>query len=256
VGISVTNYESSAAFAGDYHGELAAQQQRLARLQLAQIVHGRRSIILFEGWEGAGKKAALKRLAASWDPCYVATHRSPPTAHDDRERHWLARYWSALPRAGETALFFRSWYRLVIDRRAFGELPDKDWMRALDAINEFEGQQADQGCLLIKLFFHVSAEVQQQRLHERGEHPWRKWTLKPEDLRSHQAREAYLQAWQEMFDSSDTRWAPWTIIDGGDKRASRIAALTAVADALERALPGAPPEPDAKVVLLAHEKYA
>ena len=46
-----------------------------------------------------------------------------------------------------------------------------------------------------------------------------------------------------MFAHTDTHWAPWTLIDGNDKKAARIAALTKVADVLSAALPNKPPEP-------------
>ena len=46
----------------------------LGELQLPQIAHGRRAIILFEGPEGAGKKDALKQLAAAFDPCHFVVH--------------------------------------------------------------------------------------------------------------------------------------------------------------------------------------
>jgi hypothetical protein len=44
-----------------------------------------------------------------------------------------------------------------------------------------------------------------------------------------------------MFRDTDTRWAPWTVIDGNNKKAARIATLTAVAKALERHVPASPP---------------
>ena len=195
MGISLTDVERGPPFQGDYHARLRELRDRLAKLQLAQIVHGRRAIILFEGWEGAGKKAALKRMAAAWDPCHFAVHAVDREDLGQTDRHWLSRYWSNLPAAGETVIFYRSWYRSIVDARALGELDDKKWWRSLDEINEFEAQQADHGTLLVKLFFHVSAEVQAERLHERGEHPWRRWTLSPDDLRSNSAREGYLAAW-------------------------------------------------------------
>ena len=37
----------------------------------------------------------------------------------------------------------------------------------------------------------------------------------------------------DMFARTDTKVAPWTVIDGNDRKAARIAALTAIADALE-----------------------
>lgn len=253
--IELTKFERGDPFPGDYAAALSTLQDRLSALQLAQIVHRKRVIILFEGWEGAGKKAALQCLAAAWDPSHFATHSVRGKANDDSDRHWLARYWATLPAAGCTALFYRSWYRRVVDDRALGRGKAKDWARAYDEINEFEAQQRDHGTLIVKLFFHVSAATQDERLRERGDDPWRRWLIEPEDLRSLAAREGYLAAWQDIFAHTDTRWAPWHVIDANDGRASRIAALSAILESLEKAIPLEPPADGDNVVMLAQQKF-
>jgi len=255
VPIDLTKFERGEPFPGDYRAALTALQVRLSALQLAQIVHRKRAIILFEGWEGAGKKSALKRLAAAWDPCHFTTHSVGSGAGDDSDRHWLARFWATLPPAGSTTLFYRSWYRKAVDDRALGRGKAKDWARACDEINEFESQQRDHGTLIVKLFFHVSASVQDQRLRERAEDRWRKWLVDAEDLRSQNAREAHLAAWQDIFAHTDTRWAPWNVIDANDEHAARIAALSAIVAALEKAIPLDPPAEGDNVVMLAQQKH-
>lgn len=255
VGMLLARGERTAPFAGDYHAALTALQQELSRLQFAQIVHGRRAIILFEGWEGAGKLAALRRLTAAWDPCHFRTWCVRQGEFGDSARHWLAPYWTRLPDAGETAIYFRSWYNGLINARALGEIDEKQLLRAFDQVNEFEAQQTEDGTLLVKLFFDVSAEAQAQRLHERASHPWRRFSVSPDDLRSHSARDGYQAAWEEMFGQSDTRWAPWRVIDGTDKRSGRIAALTAVAQAFRKAMPTEPPASDDKLAMLAQERF-
>ena len=220
--------------------ELAALRDHLADLQLSQIAHGRRAMILFEGPEGAGKKHALKQLAAAFDPCHFAVH---PVHHDRRqaaEGHWLARFWRDLPRAGDTAIFFRSWYRRVLDDHILGRADDGAVARAFDEINEFEAQQRDSGTLIVKLYFDVSAEVQEQRLRKRAQNPWqarrRDETI---SVRDH----AYVRALHELRTHSDTRWSPWRMIDGNDERHAAMAALTAIADAWAAAMPAEPPQP-------------
>lgn len=216
--------------------EATSLTDRLARLQLAQIVHGYRAMILFEGWDGSGQRAALRRLAGAWDPCYFATHCDAPG--DDRGRHWLARYWTSLPAAGASALFHRSWYRRLADERALGRLSDKAWGRRCDEINEFEAQQRDHGTLLVKLFFDVSATVQADRLAHRRSDPWRQWLPAAEPT---PPRAAHQAAWAELFKATDTRWAPWSLIDANDGAAAERSALTVVAEALEKSVPLDPP---------------
>ena len=116
--VNLTQFERGEPFAGDYHEALAGLQQRLAQLQIAQVVHGKRALVIFEGWSGAGKKATLKRLVASWDPCHIATRCVGPQGDREDGRHWLAPFWSALPPAGDTTIFYHSWYRRLIDDRA------------------------------------------------------------------------------------------------------------------------------------------
>jgi polyphosphate kinase 2 (PPK2 family) len=103
----------------------------------------------------------------------------------------------------------------------------------------------------VKLFFHITQETQDERLKARLDHPWKRWKVTEEDFRNRARRDDYMAATQDMFAQTSTRWAPWAIIDGNNKKAARIAALTAVADALERAVPMKPPPASREVQALA-----
>src|SRR5215218_4630970 len=218
---------------------LDALREHLRELQLPQIVHGRRAIILFEGPQGAAKKFALRQLAAAFDPCHVAVH---PIGYDRRQAadgHWLARFWRALPGASDTAIFFRSWYRRVLDDRILGRSDEAAVRRAFDEINEFEAQQRDYGTLVVKLFFNVSAEVQEQRLKERAADPWL-GVIRNEEHISVRTSE-YARALDDLKRHTDTRWSPWRIVDGDNEEEAAVAALSAIADAWEKAMPAEPP---------------
>src|SRR3954449_8467432 len=121
---------ASSNSARDASSALAALREHLAELQLPQIAHGRRAIILFEGPDAAGKKHALKALATAFDPCHFTVHNVRHDRREAAEGHWLARFWRQLPSAGDTAVFYRSWYRRVLDDRLFSRLEDKALGRA------------------------------------------------------------------------------------------------------------------------------
>ena len=217
---------------------LTALRDHLAELQLPQIAHGRRGIILFEGAEGAGKKAALRQLAAAFDPCHFAVHATRHERRQASEGHWLARFWRQLPQAGDTAIFFRSWYRRVLDDRILGRIDDKAAARAFDEINEFEAQQRDYGTLIVKLYFEVSAEVQDGRLRRRAAGVWGRFG---KDEAIGVGEPGYAKALADLQAYSNTRWSPWHIIDGDDQNTATISALTAIADAWAEAMPAEPP---------------
>ncbi len=224
----------------DDDAALVALHEHLCELQLPQIAHGRRAIILFEGPPGAGKKAALKQLAAAFDPCHFAVHDVRHDRRQSSEGHWLARFWRQLPGAGDTTIFFRSWYRRVLDDRLLGRIEEKAIARAFDEINEFEAQQRDYGTLIVKLYFDVSAEVQERRLRELAANPWRRLAAKDEGISV--SDPGYAKALKDLRANSDTRWSPWRMIDGNDEHSATIAALSAVADAWAEAMPAEPPQ--------------
>lgn len=248
VSIDLTDFERGDPFKGDVAGALAALQHRLARTQLSQIVHQRRAIIVIEGSEGGGKREFVKMLGAALDPTHFAVTTVSPDRRRARDGHWLARFWARLPEAGHSAIFYHSWYRRVLEDKLLGLVGDKEWKRAFDEINEFESQQRDYGTLIVKLFFHITDETQARRVAEREADEWRRHLVGPEEFRTPQARAAYRASLIQMLAQTDTRWAPWSMIDANDRDSAQVAALTSIAAGLEKALPQAPPEAAGSVI--------
>lgn len=239
--IELTDFEQGEPFSGDANAAIASLQDRLARLQLSQIVHRRRAIILFEGWTGSNKRNALKKLVGAFDPTHVSVVNVAAGDDADDDRHWLAPFWSRIPSAGETTIFYRSWYRRIFEERMAGRLEDKRWSRACDEINEFEAQQRDHGTMVAKLFFHVTAERQAANLQAGQEDPWLRHLKDQQSAMGLGQRDRAIEVLQDFFKQTDTRWAPWKIIDDNDQAAGCISALTLIADQMERAMPSEPP---------------
>lgn len=239
--IDFSAYERGAPFHGDATAELATLQARIAALNLAQIVHGKRALIVFEGWSGSGRRAALKTLAGAFDPCHlnVSLFRREDIGQD--QRHWFAPFWEVLPGGGDTQIALGSWYSRAIDLKFAGRADDKLWTRMLDEINEFESQQRDHGTVLVKLFFHVSEPVQRARLEARLADKWERLLVGADEMRRLEQRDAFVPVISDVFESSNMRWAPWKIIDAADPAAAQIATLAHVADALAKAVPAEPP---------------
>ena len=246
--IDLTIFERGEPFRGDVAGALAALQHRLANTQLSQIVHQRRVIIVIEGSEGGGKRDFVKLLGAALDPTHFAVTTVSPDRRRARDGHWLARFWARLPEAGHTAIFYHSWYRRVLEDKLLGLVGDKEWKRAFDEINEFESQQRDYGTSIVKLFFHITDDTQGRRIAEREADEWRRHLVGPEEFRLAPARAAYCAALVQMLAQTDTRWAPWSMIDANDRDAAQVAALTAIAEGLEKVLPQSPPDTASSVI--------
>ena len=248
--IDLRDYERGAPFNGDGAAEIASLQRDLAALNVAQVVHGKRLMVILEGWSGAGRRDAIKALVGGLDPLHTEVTQFRREDFGAEQRHWFAPFWEVLPSSGQTQIIHGSWYSRAGDLKFAGRADDKLWPRMLDEINEFESQQRDHGTILVKLFFHVTEAVQRQRLEARLADPWQRHLVGPDELRRLEQRDLFVPVISEVFDSSHMRWAPWKVIDAGNEQAAQIAALAAVADALRKAVPAEPPSdvPMAEIV--------
>ena len=249
--IDLSKFETGAEYEGDYGEDLTALQSRLTRIQAAHIIHGRSAILAFEGWDASGKGGVIQRLTAEWDPRWYEVWPISAPTEEERERHFLWRFWKRLPARGEINVFDRTWYGRVLVERVEGYATEAEWKRAYDEINEFEAQQKDNGVTVVKLFLHVTQAEQDKRFQKRLADPWKRWKTGTDDYRNRARRADYMNAYAAMFERTDTRWAPWKVIDAGDKKAARIAALTYIADRLEAAVDMVPKEADPEVLALA-----
>ena len=249
--IDLHDYETGAAFEGDYDEALIELQERLAHIQAAYISKAKRAVIAIEGWDASGKGGTIRRLTGRWDPRFFEVWPIGAPTAEAKARHFLWRFWNKLPGSREINIFDRTWYGRVLVERVEGYCSETEWRRGYDEINEFEAQQKDSGTPIIKLFMHVTQEEQDERFRKRLENPWKRWKLTEDDFRNRAKRGEYLEAIQDMFARTDTRWAPWTAIDGNDKKAARIAALQHIADRLEEQVSMDPPDVDPEVADLA-----
>ncbi|MEQ1510798.1 MAG: polyphosphate kinase [Sphingopyxis sp.] len=251
----LSKYETGAKYDGDFDADIAALQARLERIQAAHITHGCASIILFEGWDAAGKGGIIQRLCGEWDPRYFQVWPIGAPTSTEQDHHYLWRFWQRMPARREIAVFDRSWYGRVAVERVEGYASEAEWQRGYDEINEFESQLVQNGTTLIKIFVHITQEEQDKRLAKRLDDPWKRWKTGAEDFRNRARRADYRAAYADMFAHTDTRWAPWHIIDGNSKKAARIAALTHIADVLEAKVPMTMPDADPAVVALAKDAF-
>jgi polyphosphate kinase 2 (PPK2 family) len=220
----------------EYKSKLFEAQLTVFELSQKLMKKNRSAIIVFEGWDAAGKGGAIRRLTERLDPRHYVAHPIAAPQGEDKSHHYLYRFWRRLPHRGQIAIFDRSWYGRVLVERIEGFCQEDDWRRAYREINEFEAQVERHGATIVKLWVHISKEEQLKRFEERGSDPLKNWKLTPDDWRNRDKWDAYVQAIDEMFEKTSTEAAPWTIVPGNDKRYARVKVLQTVAAALSKDL--------------------
>lgn len=218
----------------EYDKELDALQGRLFELEHRLYKERVPAVIVYEGWDAAGKGGNIRRLAAGLDPRgYEVISISAPTA-EELAHHYLWRFWRRLPKAGHIAVFDRSWYGRVLVERVEGFCTEDEWRRAYQEINEFERQLTEFGTAMVKLWLHIDQDEQLRRFEARKEE--KRWKIGDEDWRNREKWKQYEVSVIEMLERTSTTYAPWTIVEANDKLYARIKALRAAADALEAGL--------------------
>ncbi|PZN93407.1 MAG: polyphosphate kinase [Alphaproteobacteria bacterium] len=215
-----------------YKARLETLQHQMELIQAAYICRNLRAMIALEGWDAGGKGGLIKRLTETLDPRYTEVWPIGAPTEIERGEHYLERFWRRLPDKREITVFDRSWYGRVLVERVDGFATPAQWGRAYDEINQFEAVQAADGVRIVKLFLHVTQGEQDRRLKERLEVPWKRWKTGLDDYHNRSQRDAYTEAYHDMFDKTSTEIAPWTVIAADDKKAARLAGMEAVVKGL------------------------
>ena len=221
----------------DYERRLSSLQSVLQLTQQAYLATGDRALIVLEGWDTAGKGGIVRRLGWALDPRSFKVH--PIAAPDEHERaqHYLQRFWCRLPEKKQIVAFDRSWYGRVLVERVEGFATKKEWRRAYREINEFEKLLVDSGIRLVKIFLHITPDVQERRFRDRLFDPLKRWKLSYEDFRNRSKWLEYEAAIEDMMEETSKEYAPWHLIPANNKPYGRIAAFRILAGRLGDGVP-------------------
>jgi polyphosphate kinase 2 (PPK2 family) len=231
-----------------YFKELGALQLKLQRIQQAYLFTSDSAIIVFEGWDAAGKGGTIRRMSAVLDPRGFKVWPIAAPRAFEKERHYLFRFWERLPPHGAIAVFDRSWYGRVLVERVEGMAAKREWQRAYDEINEFERFLIDHGTRVVKLFLHITQDEQLRRFEERLRNPLKRWKLSYDDFRNRRNWPHYERAVEDMVERTSTLSAPWHVIPANHKLYARIACMRIVTEILAANVDLSPPPLDERAI--------
>ncbi|HTR82884.1 MAG TPA: polyphosphate kinase [Reyranella sp.] len=239
----------------DYERRLKKLQRRLLDLQVHHLRTGGRVMIGLDGWDAAGKGGLIQRIVYGLEPKSVHVWRIGAPTDYEQGRHYLFRFWTRLPAPGNWSIFDRTWYGRVLVERIEGFCDKAAWKRAYQEINDFERELVDDGVRIVKLLVHVSAKEQRKRMIDRLEKPHKHYKVGLEDFRNIAKREQYLDAYKDMLDKTDTKYAPWHVVASDDKRMARLEGLRIIAEEVGRGIDVVPQELDPAIADAARKMW-
>ncbi|MHC3001756.1 polyphosphate kinase 2 family protein [Gordonia sp. GN26] len=223
--------ESTPGFEGDKESGselLASRGKDLADLQELLYANGRsgdhRSVLLvLQGMDTAGKGGIVRHVGGLVDPQGLSIKGFGKPTPEELQHDFLWRIHKALPPAGRIGIFDRSHYEDVLPVRVHNLVPKAEWEKRYDIINQFESELVASGTTIIKCCLVVSKDEQKARLAERLDRPDKYWKFNPGDIDERAHWDAYLEAYQDIFDLTDKDSAPWFVIPANRKWFARLA---------------------------------
>jgi polyphosphate kinase 2 len=206
----------------DYESELKRLHIELVKLQEWVRHEDKKICIVFEGRDGAGKGGTIKAITARVSPRIFRVLALPAPTEREKSQMYIQRYLPYLPAGGEIIIFDRSWYNRAGVERVMGFCSEKQVERFLRIVPAVEKAIVDSGVILVKYWLEVSPDEQTRRLEARIDDDRKVWKLSSMDIKSYTKWDDYTHARDEMFQATDTSWAPWYVARSDDKKRARL----------------------------------
>jgi len=195
-------------------------------------------IVIVSGADGAGKGEVVHRLNEWLDPRGVDTQAFWQTSDEERERPRYWRFWRALPARGRIGILFGSWYSEPIIRRVYGEIKTSKLDTEMDRIAFFEKLLADDGAVIVKLWFHLSKKAQRRRLKDLASNPKTRSRVLPSDWKHFKLYDKFTEVSERALRRTDAGHAPWHLIEAADRRYRELTAGQILLQAIQAKLAG------------------
>jgi len=208
-----------------YELDLRELQVELIKLQNWVRENNKRVAIIFEGRDAAGKGGTIHRFTEHLNPRHMRLVALPKPTDVERGQWYLQRYINQLPNEGEIVFFDRSWYNRAVVEPVMGFCDDKQYERFMRQVPEFEHMLFESGIILIKFWFSISKEEQQERFEKRKSDPLKQWKVSPVDEKAQELWDKYTHFKEQMFIRTHTSYCPWIIVQADSKKKARLAAI-------------------------------
>src|SRR5262245_17843075 len=174
-------------------------------------------LIVLQGLDAAGKDGTIRHVFAGVNPQACEVHSFKVPTHIELAHDYLWRVHAATPRRGVIGIFNRSHYEDVLAVRVERLVPEREWRKRYDHINEFERMLTENGTRILKFYLHISRKEQGDRISERLQDPDRNWKFSESDLETRTKWKQYRDAYNDALTKCNTKWAPWYVVPADHK---------------------------------------
>lgn len=220
----------------EYKSRMDELQPKLAYLQRACKELKIPVMVIFEGFDAAGKGTLINKMIEPLDPRGFAVHATALETMEEKMHPFLWRFWTKLPARGRIAIFDRSWYRRLMMDRFDGVTTEEQLEYTYGEIRSFEKELTDDGMVIIKFFAYISQKEQKKRFEKLLSDKKTAWRVNEGDLERNRKYDRYLAINEEMLEKTDADYAPWNILECTDREYAAAKMTDLLVTILERAV--------------------
>jgi PPK2 family polyphosphate:nucleotide phosphotransferase len=238
-------------FTTDFGDEQEAQASMqkdatdIAKYQDILMAHETQGLlVIFQAMDGAGKDAAIKNVMSTLDPQGCELKMFKQQTEREVKHDYLQRAACSVPARGQIGIFNRSYYEHVLVERIHPEklerqnLPKsatgKDvWKKRYRHINNFEEYLQDEGIHVLKFFLNISKDEQREKLLERMTRTEKRWKFAMDDIEDREYWDEYMKVYEEAFNNTSTKIAPWYIIPDNNRWFARATIASIILEKLK-----------------------
>jgi len=214
----------------DLRQDLLQLQRQLLKLKRFSV------LVVFAGVDGGGKGDSVNIFNEWMDARWLINRAYRTPSDDEKERPEFWRYWRDLPPKGQIGLFLSSWYSRPVLEYSYHNIKRAEFDQELDRIISFENALADDGCLILKFWMHLSRDAQKARFKALEKDPLLRWQVTEKDWAHWKIYDSFINAAEHAIMRSNTGNASWSIVEGVDQNYRRIVVGTCLRDALRKRL--------------------
>lgn len=216
----------------EYKAKMTALKLQMGKLQRQCKEMGLPIMIVFEGFDAAGKGMQIGKLIQSLDPRGFEVFTVKEETKEEAMHPFLWRFWTKTPQRGRMAVYDGSWYIKVLSDRFEKKMRESEIENYYRSICSFEKQITEDGTLLIKLFLDIDQKEQKKRFDKLMESKDTAWRVTKADLKKNEKYDQYQEMIEEMLQRTDTEYAPWTIVEATDRRYATVKIYTVITQML------------------------
>ncbi len=221
----------------DLKAKLKEERGKLFASQMKIKEAGLPVMVMFEGWNAAGKGAVIGKVIRNIDPRFfkVATLDQEPS-EEEKRYPFLYRYIKEIPEAGKFRFFDTCWMEEIIDGVLQGTIDEETYVSRVRSVNVIERQLCDNGYLVIKFFMNISKKEQKKRLDSLLKNKNTSWRVTDADIKQNRHYDDILEVYDRYLGDTNQSRTPWYIIDATDRKYAELQVLQFLNQGIDVAL--------------------